>query len=174
MLSTFERSWLCKIEKDENGILPEMQITVPYATSTLAVDELYTNIEAHSFFEVTMVLFSLMHKSNELFKTDVLQLPIQRVDEADDENDDVNDKNKDSDYKPPNNKIKRSNSGRQHSPRFSIKKNNSSVTITPSHSTSPISKPKTFLKIPDFSHVNSLDVWSCKQGFLGSGRWEFL
>jgi hypothetical protein len=122
MLSTFERSWLCKIEKDKNGVLPVMQITVPYATSTLAADSLYKSIEAHSFFEVTMVLFSLMHKSSELFKSDAFQLPFRLIDWIDDESDDAN------------------------------------------------VKQKVSLKIPDFSHVNSLDIWSCKQGFLGNGR----
>jgi hypothetical protein len=68
VLSTFERSWICKIENDANSeALPEMQITEPYATSYLG-QRIYKDLERHSLYEVLFVLFSLMHESNNCFK----------------------------------------------------------------------------------------------------------
>ena len=68
ILSTFERSWICKIEKDENGKVKEMmQITGPYATSQAAADK-FEDIENQPFLKVAFVVFFLMHSSGEAFK----------------------------------------------------------------------------------------------------------
>lgn len=68
MLSTFERSWICKIKHDEKGkATSEMQITEPYATS-YREQNMNPGIERHSLFQVLFVLFSLMHTSNDRFK----------------------------------------------------------------------------------------------------------
>ena len=91
VLSTFERSWICKLEKDKNGeFLPEMQIAGPYATSSKAAK--LTGLEAHTYFEVAFVVFSLMQTSEECFKTTYeVTLPQTQPhfeSESDDEDDD--------------------------------------------------------------------------------------
>jgi hypothetical protein len=57
ILSTFERSWICKIEKDENGKYKDMmKITGPYATSQSAAGK-FKDIEKQPFLKVAAVVF---------------------------------------------------------------------------------------------------------------------
>ena len=57
ILSTLERSWICKIEKDKNGKLNhKMKITDPYATSQYAAKK-FKGLEKQPFLKVASVVF---------------------------------------------------------------------------------------------------------------------
>ena len=59
ILSTFERSWICKIEKDKNGEFKDtMQITDPYGTSQHAAKK-FKDLENQPFLKVASVVFFL-------------------------------------------------------------------------------------------------------------------
>lgn len=189
MLTTFERSWICKVKYDDNGkALADMEITKPYATSPLG-QNLYQDIERHSLFQVIFALFSLTHTSDNRFKisnsNEFLELPHDK--DYDDNNDD--NENDDHDVKDPNFKptrtttsnsvislpATRSRSGVSGTTKKSLLPIElvqmtppNSTSHSTSHSTSPLSDMD--LPIPDFSHVNSLKIWPWEQGFLAEGR----
>jgi hypothetical protein len=196
MLSTFERSWICKIKHDDNGeALAEMQITEPYATSRLG-QNMYQNIKRHSLFEVIFVLFSLTHTSNDRFKINNSDEFLKRTNDKDydDKKNDDDNENIDPTFKPTNKSKTTSNSvislsatrsrsgvsGTTKKSLLPIELITSYQQMTPpnstshsashstSHSTSPLSD--TNLPMPDFSHVNSLKIWPWEQGFLAEGR----
>lgn len=85
ILSTFERSWLCKIELDNEGFLkPVMKIKGPFATSPAAQksDSKYCRLPQMGFIELVFLHFSLTHKSTEKFshkKRSKMAIPIREL-----------------------------------------------------------------------------------------------
>lgn len=180
MLSTFERTWICKIEKDMDGkVQDKMHIAGPYATSKAAANK-FKDIEEQPYLKVAFVLFFLMHESGEAFKASMkIDTSAPLAGDSDDDQNRDQDKNndKDPDYRSPKpKKPRRSNSdsdlSRVHFTRSSSTQQDtcSIFTTTPHHSKSPFSKQKTSLHLPTFENVKSLDVWSGKYAFLGDGR----
>lgn len=100
LLSTYERSWICKIEKVNGKAMPEMQITDFLATSkeaSIAYDKEY-----FSFHKLAFVLFSLMHTSQDSFKFDPNNVRIRNeiLEQHEKEIENIDDQKKDPVFEP--------------------------------------------------------------------------
>lgn len=158
MLSTFERSWICMLEMDEDGYLEKkMKIAGPFYTSSRSQAAKPNNQMSYPFLKIAFMVFEYAHESSER-KNGGLKHKAIVLNEAESSGEEVETPTRQTNQISPRHGKKR--------PRSSTHKQ---TRDSPS-SISPSSKKSQTLNMPDFSRVKHIRVETGDDAFLGHGR----